>query len=108
MAVLALAIEGVPTINWTLELIGLLAYGGVLGTAVAFWAMAVITRSLPALATSLGLLATPIIGIVSAALWLHEPLGATLIAALVLMAVGIALGTVQEGAKPIAAKGASR
>ena len=108
MSVLALAIEGVPTIEWTLELVGLLAYGGVFGTAVAFWAMAVITRSLPALTTSLGLLAAPIIGIVSSALWLREPLSPTLIFALVLMAAGIALGTVQDGAKPTAAKGVSR
>ncbi len=108
MTVVALAIEGVPRIEWTMELVALLAYGGVFGTAVAFWAMAVITRSLPAITTSLGLLAAPIVGIVSAALWLREPLGTTLIIALVLMAVGIALGTVQDSAKPTVAKGVSR
>lgn len=105
MTVLALSIEGVPHIDWTLDLVGLLIYGGVFGTAVAFWAMAVITRSLPAITTSLGLLAAPIIGIVSSAVWLGEPLGATLIVALVLMAAGIALGTVQDGAKPPPTKG---
>jgi drug/metabolite transporter (DMT)-like permease len=105
MAVLALIFEGVPQTNWTPELLGLLLYGGVFGTALAFWAMVVVTRSLPAITTSLGLLATPIVGIVSSALWLREPLGASLVAAVVLMGAGIVLGTLHDGSSTAKVKG---
>jgi drug/metabolite transporter (DMT)-like permease len=108
MTLLALAVEGLPRIDWTLELIGLLTYGGVLGTAVAFWAMAVITRSLPAITTSLGLLAAPIIGILSAAVWLREPLSASLLVALALMTAGIVLGTVQDNSTSATVKGSAK
>lgn len=108
MTIAALVFEGVPKIDWTLELIGLLAYGGVLGTAVAFWAMAVITRSLPAITTSLGLLAAPIIGILSAAIWLREPLSASLLIALALMTAGIVLGTMQDNSTSATVKGSAK
>lgn len=108
MAVMALAFEGIPKVEWTPQLLGLLAYGGVLGTAVAFWAMAVVTRSLPALTTSLGLLAAPIVGIVGSAIWLREPVSTSLLAALSLMAAGIVLGTLQDSSSNSTGKGSVR
>lgn len=92
-SVLALAINGLPSVDWTPSLVLLLLYGGVCGTALAYWAMAMVNRSLPAATTSLGLLATPVVGTASAALVLGEPVTATLLAAMTLIVGGIALGT---------------
>jgi drug/metabolite transporter (DMT)-like permease len=92
-SVLALAVHGLPRVDWTPSLVLLLLYGGVCGTALAYWAMAMVNRSLPAATTSLGLLATPVVGTVTAAVVLGEPVTATLLAAMTLIVGGIALGT---------------
>jgi drug/metabolite transporter (DMT)-like permease len=92
-SVLALAVDGLPSVDWTPPLVLLLLYGGVCGTALAYWAMAMVNRSLPAATTSLGLLATPVVGTASAAIVLDEPVTATLLAAMTLIVGGIALGT---------------
>lgn len=90
---IALGMEGVPTIEWNGPLIAMLLYAGVPGTALAYWAMAMAGKSLPAVTTALGLLATPVVSVVIATLWLGEPLTATLVAAIVLVLGGVALGT---------------
>ncbi|MBI2738550.1 MAG: DMT family transporter [Rhodospirillales bacterium] len=86
--------EGMPRIAWTPSLAMLLLYGGVCGTALAYWAVAVVNRSLPAATTSLGLLATPVVGTISAAITLGEPLTPGLLGAMTLIVGGIALGTI--------------
>lgn len=100
LAVLGLLVEGIPSFPWTWPLVGLHLYGGVVGTALGFWAMAMVNRSLPAITTSLGLLATPMVGIVSAALALGEAIDPMLFLAVALIACGIALGTVAAGRDP--------
>lgn len=60
------------------------------------------------LATSLGLLAAPIIGILSAAIWLREPLSPSLLVALALMTAGIVLGTMQDNATSATVKGSAK
>jgi drug/metabolite transporter (DMT)-like permease len=65
--------------------------------------MTMVNRSLPAVTTSLWLLATPLLGIVSATAILGEPLEPSLFLAMTLIIGGIALGTVTGGslhAKP--------
>jgi drug/metabolite transporter (DMT)-like permease len=59
--------------------------------------MTMVNRSLPAVTTSLGLLATPVLGIISAALVLNEPLEPSLFLAMALIIGGITLGTVADG-----------
>ncbi len=89
---LSLALEGVPRITWTPELIGLLLYGGIPGTALPYWAIAMAAQRLPAAVTSLGLLGTPVFSIIVATLWLGEPLTASLVLAVALILGGIAIG----------------
>jgi drug/metabolite transporter (DMT)-like permease len=103
LAALGYHIEGVPEVTWTPELLALLAYGGVLGTAVAYWAMAMVNRSLPAMTTSLGLLATPVVGTASAAYLLAEPITVQLVTAMTLIVMGIALGIIGDRAPETAA-----
>jgi drug/metabolite transporter (DMT)-like permease len=94
LAMLALFFDGVPRVAWTPRLMLLLLYGGVCGNALAYWAIAVVNRSLPASVTSLGLLATPVVGTLIAALTLGEPITLALLGAMALIVGGIALGTV--------------
>jgi drug/metabolite transporter (DMT)-like permease len=54
------------------------------------------SRALPAVTTSLGLLATPVLSIVVAALWLGEAITLSLVAAVVLILGGVALGVTGE------------
>ncbi len=97
LVLVALFFEGVPRIEWTLPLILLLLYGVVCGNALAYWAMAMVNRSLPAATTSLGLLATPVVGTLSAALALGESISLLLLVAMTLILGGIALGTITRG-----------
>jgi drug/metabolite transporter (DMT)-like permease len=98
LGVLASVLEGAPSIQWTPRLAGLFTYGSVFGVALAYWAMAMVNRSVPAVTTSLGILATPLVGIFSSMIVLGEPFSPTLLIALVLIVGGIALGTLSRPA----------
>jgi drug/metabolite transporter (DMT)-like permease len=91
---LALAVDGVPTVEWHPTLIAMLLYAGVPGTALAYWAMAMAGKSLPAVTTALGLLVAPVISVMVSTLWLGEPLTPTLVIAIVLILGGVAIGTI--------------
>jgi drug/metabolite transporter (DMT)-like permease len=92
----AVVAEGPPAPAWSAREVALLLYAGVPGTAVAYWATAMASRALPAVTTSLGLLATPVLSVVVAALWLRESITLTLIAAIALILGGVALGITGE------------
>jgi drug/metabolite transporter (DMT)-like permease len=96
LSTVAMLIEGVPRIAWTMHLVALLLFSALVCTALAHWAMAIVNRSLPAVTTSLGLLVTPVFGMISAAMVLSERLEPVLILALALIVGGIALGTVGD------------
>ena len=97
---LAIGIEGRPKIDWTPGLAACFVYGGLVGTALAFWAMNEVNRRLPATTVSLGILATPVVGIALSALLLGEKIDFSLIAAATLILSGIAIGTIQRAAPP--------
>jgi drug/metabolite transporter (DMT)-like permease len=89
---LAMATSGAPAVHWNGRLVLLLLYAGLVGTALAYWAMAVASRNLPAVTTSLGSLGTPVVSVVVAALWLGEVPTVPLIAAIALILGGVAIG----------------
>jgi drug/metabolite transporter (DMT)-like permease len=93
----ALAFEGAPRIGWNARIVLLFLYGGVFGVGLAYWAAAMVNRSLPAVTTSLGMLGTPVVGVISAIVVLDEPFSLSLVAALALIIGGVALGTVTRG-----------
>jgi drug/metabolite transporter (DMT)-like permease len=97
---LAFASDGPPRPAWTGRLVALLLYAGIPGTAVAYWATAMASRALPAVTTSLGLLATPVLSVIIATLWLREPVTLSLVAAIVLILGGVALGTAGRAPAP--------
>ena len=92
LGVLALLIDGRPAAEWTPSLVGLLLYSALPGSALAFWGAAVAAQNLPAVTTSLGLLAAPVIGIVASAAIFGEAPTLSLAIAVVLIIGGIALG----------------
>jgi len=89
-------------IRWSDDLALVLAYNGPLATAFCFWAVVSVTRALPAVTTSLSLLAVPVTGVAASALFLAEPLTPTLVAGLVLILGGTALVNLGDlrGRKP--------
>jgi drug/metabolite transporter (DMT)-like permease len=94
---LAWLVEGPPAFEWTLPLAALFVYASGPGTALAYWASAMAGRALPAVTMSLGLLATPLVSIVAATLWLGERPTVSLLAASVLILGGVALGATAGG-----------
>lgn len=90
---LAWGLEGMPAVAWSPRLALYLAYATLPCTAFAFWAMTWFSRELPAMTTSLGLLGVPLVGVTTASLELGEKLSPTLLAALALIAAGVAVGT---------------
>ena len=92
LAPVAFMTEGAPAPDWNGRLLALLLYAGVPGTAVAYWATAAASRALPAVTTSLGLLATPVLSTVIATFWLGEVITLPLVAAIVLILGGVAIG----------------
>ena len=97
--------EGIPDIAWTPGLVGLLLFSGIAASGLAHWAMTVVNRNLPAMTTSLGLLATPALGIASGIALLGEPFEPSLLVALVLLVGGIAIGIVGDAQEERAARG---
>jgi drug/metabolite transporter (DMT)-like permease len=97
---LAYALDGAPAPTWSGRLVALLLYAGIPGTAVAYWATALASRNLPAVTTALGLLATPVLSVVVATLWLGEPLTVALVVAIVLILGGVAIGARSETREP--------
>ncbi len=98
-ALIAFIMEGLPKIDFSFALFWQLCYSGILGTAFGFWAMTVVNVSLPAVVTSLGLLATPIAAIAFSLWFLDEKLSSDLIIAGSLILMGIAFASMQNTKK---------
>jgi drug/metabolite transporter (DMT)-like permease len=89
---LARVMDGPLATSWDVRFTVLMLYAAIPGTAVAYWATAAASRALPAVTTSLGLLATPLVSTVVATFWLGEPLTLSLVIAIALILGGIAIG----------------
>ncbi len=96
LAPLAFFFEADASIRWTAESIAILAYNGPLATGFCFWAMITITRALPAVTTSIGSLAVPMVGMLGASWWLGEPLSLTNSGGLALIASAVATLALSE------------
>lgn len=90
---IALGAAPLAIAEWSESFVLLLLYLGIAGTALAYWAVATASRLLPAATTSVGLLATPVVSVIVATLWLGEPVTLTLVAAIALVLGGVAIGT---------------
>ena len=93
LAALASLLEGRPHAVPSAKLISAFVYCSVVGVVIAYWAMTVVNSSLPATTTSLGVLATPVVGIVVSAIALGEKIDTGLVISAAMIIFGIALGT---------------
>lgn len=87
----ALFLETRSDVAWGGELFALVAYGGLIGTAIAMFTTATAVRMIGAMTASIGLLGCPVVAITLSVLFLGEPPTATLLGGLVLIVSGIAL-----------------
>ena len=97
LTLLACVFEGIPQVRWSVRLALLLAYGSVVSVALAYWAMAMVNRSLPAMTTSLGVLATPVVGLLCSMVVLGEDFSLALLVGLALIIGGLVLGIAWRG-----------
>ncbi len=74
LAIAALVLEAGRQIHWEPSAIVAILYSGLLATALAFWLSQSISRSLSPLATTMGFLAVPVVGLASSWVLLGEPL----------------------------------
>src|SRR5262249_49865872 len=92
LTALAFALEGPPQLGLSTPALLSLAYNGAIGTALGFWAMMIVNKELPATMTALGVLATPVVGMLLSALMLHEHIDLPLAVESLLITTGIAIG----------------
>jgi drug/metabolite transporter (DMT)-like permease len=76
LVIAALVLEHGQPIRWEPTAVAAVLYSGPLATALAFWLTQSISRSLSPLATTMGFLAVPVVGLASSWLLLGEPLTA--------------------------------
>jgi drug/metabolite transporter (DMT)-like permease len=97
LLIIALLSDSWHAIAWDTQLVLLLIVSSTVGSALPFWTIAMAGRNLPALSVSMGLLVSPVIGILIAIVGLGEAPDAAVLVALALVIGGVVLGTV--GAK---------
>jgi drug/metabolite transporter (DMT)-like permease len=68
-----------------------MAFLGLCLSPYGSWSSLIVQRALPAIASSLGFLAAPVIGLTGSALWLGEPITHDLVIGGMLILAGIAL-----------------
>ena len=88
------AMEPNPQIVWNSNLLFSIFYSGPLATALGLWLFVEITRALPAITASLGLLAVPVVGVLLSAWLLGEVITTTNTMGLGLIIGGVALVTI--------------
>lgn len=97
LTVIALVREGIPIIEWTPQLGLVVAYQGILATGFAFWAQITILRNMAAVSANLTLMAVPVVGVLSSALLVDEPITAALVLGLVLIISGVTVNLLSDG-----------
>ncbi len=96
LTTLALLIDGPPVFEWTTQLVGVVAYQSVLASGVSFVALVVVLRNLAAVSTNLTLMAVPVVGVVSSAIFLGEQVTVGLAIGLGLVLAGVAINLVSD------------
>jgi drug/metabolite transporter (DMT)-like permease len=74
LAVAAMVLEAGRQIHWEPTAVVAVLFSGPLATALAFWLSQSISRSLSPLATTMGFLAVPVVGLAASSVMLGEPL----------------------------------
>jgi drug/metabolite transporter (DMT)-like permease len=92
LTAVTIALEGLPSIEWTLLLVLVVVYQGALATGFATWAQLTVLRRLPAVTTNLTLMMVPVIGLLSSAAVIGEQLTVETGIATLLIGIGVITG----------------
>lgn len=80
-----------PVIAWSSPILWLsVSYNAVLASLVAYWLLVTITRYLPVITTSLGLLGVPVLGLLASAVMVGEHLTLSILTSLAFIVAGLA------------------
>ena len=93
---MALIFDPLPTWEGSARQIGVFAYGGIMGTAVAMLSVTTCVRYLPTAVSTVGLLGTPVFALTLSVVFLDEQLSVDLVAGVVLILLGIGLVSVPQ------------
>lgn len=96
MVIVAFAIEGIPDIEWTGQLVAIVVYQGTFASAFALWGQLTVLRSLPAINTNIGLMGVPVVGLLSSAVLVDERLSLSIVGGLALVLVGVAASVLAD------------
>lgn len=100
LTTLGLVIDGLPRIEMTVQLAGVMAYQSILASGVAFLALVVVLRNLTAVSTNLTMMAVPVVGVLSSAFFLGEEISTSLATGLVLVVSGVAINLLSDRTQP--------
>jgi drug/metabolite transporter (DMT)-like permease len=89
MTAIAFLVDGWPQVEWTPQLIGIVIYQGSLAGAFTVWAQQTILRRISATSTNLILMAVPVVGLLSSAVLVNDPLTIGAVVGLVLIMIGV-------------------
>lgn len=97
LVIVAVVFEAGRSIHWEPTAVIAVIFSGPLATALAFWLSQSISRSLSPLATTMGFLAVPVVGLVSSWVILGEPLTVLDLAGATTTFLGIVVVSVSSG-----------
>jgi len=101
LVIVALALEAGKPIHWESMAIAAVLYSGPLATGLAYWLSQSISRSLSPLATTMGFLAVPVVGLASSWIILGEPLSVLDLIGAVITFGGIVIVSVYSSATDV-------
>lgn len=93
---IALAVDGLPSVTWTLPTAGIVAYQVALASAFGVWGGLTLMRSLPAISANLALMAVPAVGLGSSILLVDEAASVPVLLSLGLVLAGVTLGLLSD------------
>lgn len=96
IAIVAAIFNPLPVWTGSAAQIGVFAYGGIMGTAVAMLSVTTCVRYLPTVVSTVGLLGTPVFALTLSIVFLDEKLTVNLISGVVLILGGIALVSIPQ------------
>ena len=99
---IAFLVDGWPEIDWTPQLVAIVIYEGTLAAAFVVWAQQIVLRRMPATSANLILMAVPVVGLLSSALLVDDPLTVGAVVGLALIMVGVAVNIRGTTIDPVA------
>jgi drug/metabolite transporter (DMT)-like permease len=100
LTIIGLIVDGPPSIDWTPQLAWIMVYESILASGVAFWAQIAVLRNLSAVSTNLTMTGVPVLGVVSSAVVLGEPITASLVFGMALVVAGVMINIVSDRSDP--------